>query len=100
MKKTLCRLFAVVLAVCLAFGAVTSVSAAVPTDSYTYWQGVTSNGKAVYGKSMYDVDKLIDVADLGLTRFTQITAMCKDDNNNVYILDSSSRTVTIDNQYH
>lgn len=99
-KKTLCRLFAVVLAVCLAFGAVTSVSAAVPTDSYTYWQGVTSNGKAVYGKSMYDVDKLIDVADLGLTRFTQITAMCKDDNNNVYILDSSSRIVILDNQYN
>lgn len=100
MKKTLSRLFAVVLAVCLAFGAVTSVSAAVPTDSYTYWTGVTSNGKAVYSKPMYDVGNFIDVTDFGVARLSQITAMCKDDNDNIYILDANSRIVILDSQYN
>ena len=49
-KKALCRLFAVILAIVLVAGAVTAVSAADPVDSYTYWTGVTTNGKAVYAK--------------------------------------------------
>lgn len=99
-KKALSRIFAVILAVCLAVGAVTAVSAAVPTDSYTYWNGVTSRGKAVYTKSMYDFDKLIDVTNLGLGRFTSIADMCVDDNNNIYILDSNSRIVILDDNYN
>ena len=75
MKKALSRLFAVILAICLVAGAVTGVSAAAPTDSYTHWIGVTNNGKAVYSKPMYDVDKLIDVTDLGVASFTEITAI-------------------------
>lgn len=100
MKKALCRLFAVILAICLVAGAMTSVSAAVPVDSYSYWSGVTNNGKSVYGKSMYEVDKLIDPADLGIERLEEINAMCKDDYDNIYILEKSSRIVVLDNMYN
>ena len=100
MKKALCRLFAVILAICLVAGAMTSVSAAVPVDSYTYWSGVTTNGKSVYAKSMYEVEKLIDPADLGIERLEEINAMCKDNNDNIYILEKSSRIVVLDKQYN
>ena len=82
-KKALCRLFAVILAICLVAGAMTSVSAAVPVDSYTYWSGVTTSSKAVYTKSMYGVDKLIDPTDLGIEPLSEINAICKDKNNNI-----------------
>lgn len=100
MKKRLARLFAVILAMCLALGALTSVSAATPVDSYTYWNRVTTNGKSVYGKSMYEFDKLIDPSELGIAHFEEINAMCKDDNDNIYILDKTSRIVVLDNQYN
>lgn len=100
MKKALCRLFAVILAICLLAGTMTSVSAAVPVDSYTYWTGVTTNGKAVYTKSMYEVEKLIDPADLGIERLEEINAMCKDNDDNIYILEKTSRIVVLDKQYN
>jgi len=99
-KKALCRLFAVILAVCLVAGAMTSVSAAVPVDSYTYWSGVTGSGKSVYTKSMYEVDGLIDPTNLGIEPLAEINAMCKDNNNNIYILEKSSRIVVLDSQYN
>ena len=100
MKKTLCRLFTVILAICLIAATMISVSAATPVDSYTYWSGVTNSAKSVYGKSLYEVDKLIDVTKLGIEKFSEINAMCIDDNNNIYILDSTSRIVVLDNQYN
>lgn len=100
MKKALTRLFAVILAVFMMAGAVVSVSAASPVDSYTYWTNVGSQRKAVYNKPMYDYDSIIDVSKLGIERFTQINAMCRDDNNNLYILDEKSRIVVLDNEYN
>ncbi|MBR5472651.1 MAG: YIP1 family protein [Clostridia bacterium] len=100
MKKALCRLFAVILAVATVFGALTTVSAALPTDSYTYWTNVGNARKAVYSKPMYDVDKMIDVADFGIKRLETITAMCRDDNDNLYILDAASRIVVLDDNYN
>ncbi len=100
MKKALCSLFAVILAICTVAGTMTSVSAATPVDSYTYWSGVTSSGKSVYSKSMYELDKLIDPAELGIARLEEINAMCKDDNDNIYILDKNSRIVVLDSQYN
>ncbi len=100
MKKALSRLFAVILAICLVAGAVTAVSAVAPTDSYTYWTNVGAKRKAVYGKAMYDVNTLIDVTELGVERLSEITSMCKDNNNNIYILDANSRIVILDNNYN
>lgn len=100
MKKALRRLFAVILAIFTVAGAAVSVSAAAPADSYTYWTNVGSQRKAVYSKSMYDVESIIDVSKLGIERFEKITAMCKDNDNNLYILDSESRIVVLDNEYN
>lgn len=100
MKKALSRIFVVILALCLVFGTMSAVSAAAPTDSYNHWTGVTNRGKAVYSKSMYDVQQLIDPTDLGIERFTEIVAMCKDTDNNIYILNKSSRIVILDDNYN
>jgi len=99
-KKALGRLFAVILAICLVASAVTAVSAAAPTDSYTYWTNVGTQRKSVYGKAMYDVDTLVDVTKLGVQKLTQITSMCKDNDENIYILDSSSRIVILDKNFN
>ncbi len=100
MKKALCRLFAVILAICLVAGAVTAVSAAVPVDSYTYWKGVTENGKSVYSKSMYELDRVINPTEFGIARLSSISAMCKDNDDNIYILDKTSRIVVLDKNYN
>ncbi len=104
MKKALGRLFAVILAICLVASVLTAVSAAAPTDSYTYWTNVGSRRKAVYGKAMYDVDSVIDVSKLGVQGIheeqTQITSMCKDNDENIYILFSTSRIVVLDKDYN
>ncbi len=95
MKKAIYRLFAVVLVICLLTGVTSSVSAATPVDSYTYWGGVTSSGKAVYTKSMYDFGTIIDPIALGTERLEGITSMCKDDSDNIYVLDKESRILII-----
>lgn len=100
MKKALGRLFTVILAICLVASAVTAVSASAPTDSYTYWTNVGTKRKAVYSKAMYDVSSVIDVTNQGVARLTQITSMCKDNNNNIYILDADSRIVVLDKDYN
>ncbi len=100
MKKALGRLFAVILAICLVASAVTAVSAATPTDSYTYWTNVGSKRKSVYSKAMYDVERVVDITELGVSRLTQITSMCKDNNDNIYILDADSRIVILDKDYN
>ncbi len=99
MKKALGRLFAVILAICLV-ASVTVVSAVPPTDTYTYWTHVGTQRKAVYGKAMYDVDRVVDVTKLGVERLSQITAMCKDNEENIYILDANSRIVVLDKDYN
>ncbi len=100
MKKALGRLFAVIMAICLVASAVTVVSAVAPTDSYTYWNNVGGRRKAVYGKAMYDVDTIVDVTKLGVQKLSQITSMCKDNDENIYILDASSRIVILDKNYN
>ncbi len=100
MKKALRRLFAVILAVFMMAGAVITVSADAPTDTYNYWTNVGSKRKAVYSKSMYDVNDMIDVSTLGISKLESITAMCKDDSDNLYILDANSRIVVLDDNYN
>ncbi len=100
MKKAFSRLFTVLLALCLVFGTAFSVSASAPTDAYTYWTNVGTQRKAVYAKSMYDVETTIDVTELGVAQLTQITCICTDPDGNLYILDTSSRVVVLDNEYN
>lgn len=97
MKKVLSRLFAVILALCLVIGAVSAVSAAAPTESYTYWTNVGTQRKPVYSKSMYDIEATIDFTEMGIPRLSQITSMCKDNDGNLYVLDINSRIIILDN---
>lgn len=99
MKKSLFRLFAVILAI-FTFAASILVVSAAPTESYTYWKNVGSKRKAVYSKAMYDVDFMLDVKTLGVKALTKINAMCNDDEGNIYILDSASRIVILDKDYN
>ena len=100
MKKAFSRLFAVIMAIFLVATAASAVSAAAPTDSYTYWTNVGAQRKAVYSKAMYDVETVVDVTKLGVSRLAQITAMCKDNDENLYILDAESRIVVLDKDYN
>ena len=100
MKKSLSRLFAVILAIVVVASAAFSVSAVAPAESYTYWTNVGTQRKAVYSKSMYDVGEIIDVTKLGVDSLKQITSMCKDSDNNLYILDSKSRIIILDDEYN
>lgn len=104
MKKAFSRLFAVILAICLVASAITAVSAVPPTQSYTYWTNVGTQRKAVYSKAMYDVDSVIDMSKLGVQGLheeqTKITSMCKDSDENIYILFSNSRIIVLDKDYN
>lgn len=105
MKKALSRLFAVIMAFVLVFSATFAVSASAPTDSYTYWTNVGTRRKAVYSKAMYDVETVIDFTELNksetekVSKLTQITSMCKDTDENVYVLDNQSRIVVLTKDY-
>lgn len=101
MKRILCKLSAIFLAVCVIVGCGIAVSAAsVPTQTYHYWSDVSTSRKAVYSKPMYEVEAIIDSNTIGVGKFTQINSICTDDKGYVYILDSNSRVVILDNEYN
>lgn len=99
MKKSLFRLFAVILAMLTLAASILVVSAA-PTDAYTYWDNIGTQKKPVYSKPMYDVDSMIDVKALGVKALTKINAMCNDDEGNIYILDAASRIIILDKDFN
>lgn len=101
MKRVIYRLSVLILALCMIAGVVTSASAAPATDSYNYWTDVSAIGdKAVYNKAMYDVENVFDVSSVGVDTLTKITNICSDDDDNIYILDSKSRVIVLDNKYN
>ncbi len=101
MKRMLCRLSAVILALCLLAGCVVAVSAAtVPTETYAYWTDVGTSPKPVYGKNLYDVNTVLDAKSMGVENFSEIVSICTDDNDNLYILDDDSRIVVLDANYN
>ncbi len=96
MSRLLYRISALVLAICLIFGAAVSVSAEVPYESYTYWNDVGTESKSVYNRPMYEVVDSYTSADLGVSSFTKIKNISVDSQDNIYILDSTSRIVVLD----
>ncbi len=101
MKRMLCRLSAVILALCLLAGCVVAVSAAtVPTETYAYWNNVSSTSKSVYSKNLYDVKTVLDAKAMGVESFSEIVSICTDDNDNLYILDGNSRIIVLDANYN
>lgn len=101
MLKNPMRFVAVFLAVlCLAtvtFGV--SAATQVPFESYTYWEDISTERKAVYSRPMYETEMVLDALSLKVQPFTTINDVYSDDKN-VYILDNASRIVILDNKYN
>lgn len=86
--------------ICLAassFGV--SATTQVPFESYTYWEDIGSERKAVYSRPMYENKMVISALSLGVEAFTTINDVYSDDKN-VFILDNASRIVILDNNYN
>lgn len=96
MSRFTYRISAIILAICLIFGAAVSVSAEVPYESYTYWSDIGTEDKSVYNRPMYEVTDSYASADLGVSSFTKIRNISVDSQDNIYILDSTSRIVVFD----
>ena len=100
-KKTM-RFVAVLLSLISLATSVLGVSAVssnqVPYESYTYWEDISEERKAVYNRPLYDTAFVIDALSLGIDSFTTINDVYSDDSN-IYILDNSSRIVVLDNNY-
>ncbi len=97
LHKVLKRVLAIVIILILFTGI--TVSAEVPFESYTYWSDVSDGEKAVYNRPMYNTSKTFSAADIGVNEFEKINYVCTDTNNNIYILDSASRIVVLNNQF-
>lgn len=101
MLKKMMRFVSVFLVIiCLAsFTFTASAATQVPFESYTYWEDIGTERKAVYSRPMYEVNKVLDALSLGIEPFTTINDVYSDDKN-VYILDNNSRIVMLDKQYN
>lgn len=72
----------------------------VPYESYTYWEGISENSrKAVLNRPMYEVDRVLDAASLGIKAFSKLNDVCTDQNGAIYLLDDKSRIIVLDNNY-
>ena len=100
LKKTVRFLAVFLIIACLASVAF-SVSAAtqVPFESYTYWEDISEERKAVYSRPMYQTEKVIDAFTLGIEAFDTINDVYSDAKN-LYILDNASRIVVLDKDYN
>ena len=100
LRKAVRFLAVFLIIVCLA-SVTFSASAAtqVPFESYTYWEDISEERKAVYNRPMYETDRVIDALSLGIEPLTIINDVFSDDKN-VYILDNASRIVVLDSRYN
>lgn len=72
------------------------VSAAVPYESYTHWSDVGAERKDVYNRPMYEPLKALDADSIGVEPFNEIKNIFTDNKGFVYILDSKSRIIVLD----
>lgn len=104
-KKMLRRIIAAIVALILAAGMTFSAFAEsteyVPYESYTYWDDINGMGrKLVFNRPMFNATKVLSAKDLGVEAFTEIVDVCTDNNENVYLLDTSSRIVVLDREFN
>ena len=83
MIKNAARFLSVLLAfICLASSAfgVAAISPAeqIPFESYTYWNDIGEERKAVYSRPMYETDVLLDALSLGIKPFSTINDVFTD----------------------
>ncbi len=99
-KRFLKSIFTIGLVLLLVVASSVVASAEVPYDSYTYWSDVGSENKAVYNRPMYSAEKSFDALSLGIEPLSKINDISVDGNGNLYILDSKSRIIVLDNNYN
>lgn len=81
-------------------GTAFTVSAEIPYTSYTYWSDVGDKNKEVYNRPMFKTETVFGSKDIGVNDFTYLNDICTDKNGNIYLLDSTSRIVVLDNKYN
>ena len=101
-RKTISYIAVFLSLVCFA-SSVLGVSASttsnqLPYESYTYWEDISEERKAVYSRPIYDTAMVIDALSLGIEPFTTINDVYSNDKF-VYVLDNASRIVILDNTY-
>ena len=100
LKKTVRFLAVFLIIACLASVTFSAAAATqVPFESYTYWEDISTERKAVYNRPMYQTKMVIDALSLGIEPLTIINDVFSDDKN-VYILDNESRIVMLDSNYN
>ncbi len=72
-----------------------------PYESYTYWEDFnTSEKQQVYCKPMYTVAQVLDAKAVGAESLQLVADVCTDENNNIYVLDSTGSAVyVLDSKY-
>lgn len=100
LKKTVRFLAVFLIITCLA-SVVLPVFAAtqVPYESYTYWEGISEERKAVYSRPMYQTEMVLDAFTLGIEPLDTINDVFSD-GKNVFILDKLSRIIVLDKNYN
>ena len=103
-KKILGRIAVLILAVIVLAGSALTVSAKssqyVPNESYTYWDNITGAGrKLVSNRAMFETENVFDAEKLGVENLSALIDVCTDKNGYVYLLDTASRIIVLDENY-
>ena len=98
-KSSFKKVLVIFIAALLALTFSVSAFAEVPYESYTYWSDVGDENKAVYNRPMYSAEYNIDAVSLGIEPFTKIKDITFDSEGNLFVLDSASRIVVLDQNY-
>lgn len=100
MKRLFSKILVVALILCMLFTIQVPASAQEPYDSYTYWNNVQSAEVEVVNRPMYEAVDVITAAKIGVANFTAVKNIVRDKQDNVYILDSTSRIVVTDKNFN
>lgn len=98
MKHKLIKFAAVLFALLTIFSI--GASATVPYESYTHWSDVGEERKDVYNRPIYEPITAIEANNIGVEPFDEIKNIFTDSNGNIYILDSKSRIVILDENFN
>ena len=100
MKRIFSKILVVALILCMLFTIQVPASAQEPYDSYTYWSDVQSGDIEVLNRAMYEPTAVVDASKIGVASFTAIKGIVTDKQDNIYILDSTSRIVVTDKNFN
>lgn len=99
MKKKLCL---ILICFCILFSSIFSVSATttdvdeIPFETYTYWTGITEDGrKPVQMKQVFKVKDVIYPSEMGDIDVEKFVDVCCGSDGKIYLLDSDSSLIVV-----